>query len=75
MIMSDKTKFPLIIKITIGLTFFNSWILFEEFVIDRFGYWQYMPLYKVGYICTYDIVVLVMIVIFVRLICGKKSTN
>lgn len=31
---------PLIVKIAIVLTFFNTWVMFEEFVVDRFGYWE-----------------------------------
>jgi hypothetical protein len=25
------------------LTFFNTWVLFEETVVDRYGLWKYMP--------------------------------
>jgi hypothetical protein len=45
---------PAILKVAVILTFFNSWVMFEEFVIDRFGYWQYLPFYKFGIFCIWD---------------------
>ena len=59
--MNMKYKdLPIIIKIAIILTFFNTWVMFEEFVIDRFGYWQYLPFYKKGIFCLWDIVFLLV---------------
>lgn len=55
-------RLPLIAKIAIALTFFNSWVLFEETVVDRHGLWRYMPFYKVGIFCTWDILALLIIV-------------
>ena len=57
---------PLIVKIAIILTFFNTWVMFEEFVIDRFGYWKYLPFYRKGIFCTWDILFILVatIVIF-----------
>jgi hypothetical protein len=49
---------PLLVKIAIALTFFNSWVLFEETVVDRHGLWKYMPFYKVGIFCVWDVVAL-----------------
>jgi hypothetical protein len=37
------------------LTFFNTWVLFEETVIDRYGLWEYLPWYRVGKLCSWDI--------------------
>ena len=34
---------PGIIRFAIWLTFFNTWVLFEETVVDRYGLWEYMP--------------------------------
>ncbi len=41
---------------------FNSWVLFEETVVDRHGLWQYMPLYRVGLFCAWDILALGIII-------------
>jgi hypothetical protein len=49
-------QLPIIAKIAIVLTFFNTWVMFEEFVIDRFGYWEYLPFYKKGIFCLWDII-------------------
>lgn len=48
-------RFPLWLKAAAGLTFFNSWVLFEETIIDRHGLWQYLPLYRVGQPCVWDL--------------------
>ena len=33
-------QLPLIVKIAVILTFYNTWVMIEEFIIDRFGYWK-----------------------------------
>jgi len=42
-------------KIAVGLCYFNSWVIFEEVVIDRSGLWQYLPLYVKARFCTWDL--------------------
>jgi hypothetical protein len=37
------------------LSFFNTWVLFEETVIDRYGWWEHLPYYRVGKLCAWDI--------------------
>ncbi len=58
-------QLPFIAKIAIALTFFNTWVMFEEFVIDRFGYWQYLPFYKKGILCPWDFTFLLIISVFI----------
>jgi hypothetical protein len=48
----------MIAKIAIATTFINSWVIFEETVVDRHGLWRYMPFYKVGLFCVWDVAVL-----------------
>jgi hypothetical protein len=48
-------KTPGIVRFAIWLTFFNTWVLFEETVVDRYGLWEYMPYYRVGRLCSWDI--------------------
>ena len=55
-------RLPWIVKIAVALTFFNSWVLFEETIVDRHGLWRYMPFYKVGLSCTWDLAALLIIV-------------
>ncbi len=60
-------KLAWIAKLAIAATFFNSWVIFEETVIDRHGLWRYMPFYRVGLFCTWDVVALLAIVPLVLL--------
>ena len=48
-------KIPAILKWATWLTFFNTWVLFEETIVDRHGLWEYMPYYRVGQLCSWDI--------------------
>jgi hypothetical protein len=48
-----------------GLTLLNSWALFEELVVDRQGLWRYMPLYRVGAFCVWDVAALVAVVLLI----------
>lgn len=48
-------ELPWLVRIVCGLALFNIWWNFEEFVIDRFGYWRYLPDYKVGRFCIWDL--------------------
>jgi hypothetical protein len=58
---------PLIVKIAIAITFINSWIIFEEVVVDRTRLWHYMPFYRVGLFCAWDVLALTAIPAFVFL--------
>lgn len=53
---------PRIVKAAVVLTFFNTWVLFEETVVDRYGLWEYMPYYRVARLCAWDIGALALIV-------------
>jgi len=54
-------QLPLVVQITVGVAFFTAWVSFEEFVVDRHGLWRYMPLYKVGEFCVWDLAVALVI--------------
>jgi hypothetical protein len=64
---SIRPPAPLIVKIAIAITFINSWIIFEETVVDRTKLWHYMPFYRVGLFCTWDAVALAVILLLVFL--------
>jgi len=51
---STTPRLPLIAKIAIAMTFLNTWVIFEETVVDRHGLWRYMPYYRVGLFCVWD---------------------
>ena len=67
---------PPIVKAAVVLTFFNTWVLFEETVVDRYGLWEYMPYYRVARLCAWDIGALALIVwITVRAFRGARPAN
>ena len=47
LVEANKPAVPGIVKTAVILTFFNTWVLFEETIVDRYGLWQYMPYYRV----------------------------
>ncbi|HEY3121315.1 MAG TPA: hypothetical protein VGL15_11870 [Vicinamibacteria bacterium] len=55
-------QLPLAAKLAVALTFFNAWVLFAEIVVDRQGLWRYMPGYRVGTLCPWDVGVAAVIV-------------
>jgi hypothetical protein len=55
---STTFPLPLIAKIAIAMTFLNTWVIFEETIVDRHGLWRYMPYYRVGLFCVWDAAVL-----------------
>ncbi len=55
-------EYPGILKAAVILTFFNTWVLFEETVVDRYGIWEYMPYYRVARLCAWDIGALALII-------------
>jgi len=56
-------QLPLIVKIGLGIVFYNPWWSIEEFVIDRHELSKYMPYYKVGDPCVWDLTVAVIITV------------
>jgi hypothetical protein len=55
-----------ILKAAVILTFFNSWVLFAELVIDRHGLAPYLPFYRIGWLCVWDVLALVLSVLVTR---------
>src|SRR5207249_7967141 len=55
---STPLPLPLIAKIAIAMTVINTWVIFEETIVDRHGLWRYMPFYRVGLFCVWDAAVL-----------------
>lgn len=55
-------QLPLAVKISVAVTFGTAWMCAEGFVIEPLGLWKYMPYYKVGNFCLWDLAVSVIIV-------------
>ena len=49
---------PLIVRLMTIANIFIAWVLIAEFVIDRYGLDQYLPFYRVGDVCVYDLAVI-----------------
>ncbi len=63
-----KIKFaqlPLSAKIAIAATFYNTFVLFEELVIDRRGWYRYLPWYKYHQFCAWDLGAIALILVFI----------
>ncbi|HST31154.1 MAG TPA: hypothetical protein VLK27_10000 [Chthoniobacterales bacterium] len=76
--MNTSTTFrlPLIAKIAIAMTFINTWVIFEETVVDRSGLWRYMPFYRVGLFCAWDAAVFaVTLLLLLRSVSRSRRRN
>ncbi len=63
MATETRQRIPWWGKVTLALTVVNSWVLFEETIVDRYGLWRCMPLYRVGRVCAWDVAVLVVVLV------------
>lgn len=60
-------QLPLWVRLAAALTLLNTWVIIAEFVIDRYGIDEHLPLYKYGDLCLWDIAIVIGIgVLFVR---------
>ena len=70
---STTLSLPLIAKIAIAVTVINTWVLFEEIVVDRHGLWRYMPFYRVGLFCVWDAAVFAVTLLLLLLSIRRRS--
>jgi len=56
-------QLPMIAKVGVGIAFYDAWWGIEEFLIDRHGLWRYMPYYRVGDPCVWDLAVGLLIIV------------
>jgi len=54
----DFYELPLVSRLTTCAAMFMIWVLFAEFVIDRYGFNEFIPFYRFGNICPYEFLVL-----------------
>lgn len=60
-------QLPLWVRLAAALTLFNTWVIVAEFVIDRYGIDEYLPFYRYGDVCLWELAVIILIVVlFVR---------
>jgi hypothetical protein len=50
-------QLPWTVRIAVGVAYYTAWACIEEFIIDRNGLWKYMPYYRKGEGCVWDLTV------------------
>ena len=55
---------PLVVRLMTCLSMFMAWVLVAEFVIDRYGFDRFLPFYRVGDVCPYDLLIIFAIIVF-----------
>ena len=48
-------ELPFVAQAAVFVTYYSAWVLFEELVIDRYGFWRHLPLYEKGCFCIWDV--------------------
>jgi len=66
-------ELPWTVRVILGLATFNLWWSFEEFVIDRFGVWRYLPDYKFGRLCVWDLTVALAIAAVIWRLSARRT--
>lgn len=57
-------ELPFSVRFMTCVSMFTAWVLFAEFVIDRYGWHEHLPFYRFANICPYEFVVAALIVAF-----------
>ena len=55
-------QLPALVQVTTLGSLFMVWVMIEEFEIDRHRWDRYLPLYRYGNLCLYDLVAAVLII-------------
>jgi len=74
---STTLPLPLIAKIAIAMTFLNTWVIFEETIVDRYGLWRYMPFYRVGLFCVWDAAVfaVTLVLLLANILASRRGDS
>ncbi|MEM7216291.1 MAG: hypothetical protein AAF423_12175 [Pseudomonadota bacterium] len=64
---------PMIVRIMTCASMFMVWVLIAEFVIDRYGFHEVIPYYRLGDVCPYELLILFGIGVF--WVKAHKNTN
>ena len=55
---------PLVVRLTSAGTMMLAWIKFEELVIEGLGIYRFLPYYRYGKFCLYDVAAILLITTF-----------
>jgi hypothetical protein len=61
--------------VAVGLTIYNSFVVFEDLAIDRYGWWRYLPFYKFGRLCVWDLGAILAIIWFLAARLAQRLTS
>jgi hypothetical protein len=56
------SQLPAVARGGLVAAYFTSFVCFEEFVIDRHHWNRFLPLYRIGNLCPYDVIAFLVIV-------------
>ena len=59
---AEFSQLPWLVKFSTLLSLFLAWVAFAELIIDRHGLDKYLPFYRVGNLCPYDVAVIAALV-------------
>ena len=68
-------QLPMIAKVGVGIAFYDAWWSIEEFMIDRHGLWRYMPYYRVGEPCVWDLAVGLLIIVGLWRLSSRREVS
>lgn len=60
-------QLPFWVRLAPVLAVFTTWVIIAEFVIDRYGLDEYLPFYRYGDVCLYEVALIVVLAVaFIR---------
>jgi hypothetical protein len=65
-------QLPAVVRLAVGLCLFNTWVIFEEGIVDRMGLWELMPGYVRARFCPWDLAALGVIFVPLLLLTRRK---
>jgi len=75
---TDSTKplrlaqLPALVRLAVGLCLFDTWVIFEEGIVDRTGPWELMPGYVRSRFCPWDLAAVGIIFVPLLLLTRRK---
>jgi hypothetical protein len=64
---------PLPVRLAVGLSFFSTWVIFEEGLVDRTGLWELMPGYVKARLCPWDLAALGIVLVPLLLLRSRRG--
>jgi hypothetical protein len=66
---------PLLARVAIALSLFDSWVIFEEGIVDRTGLWQHLPGYVRAQFCPWDAAALGIVFVPIVLTLARRRRD